>query len=70
MKYKTLILAFTLIAAQSMCTTSCSDDEFFNENNRYEITTAYNGLKIESSVMSIDAQKDSWKDHITAYNSI
>lgn len=71
MKYKTLIFAFTLIAAQSLCTTSCGDDEYFNEHSHYGITTANSGLQIGGSlVLDIDAQKASWQDHITAYNSI
>lgn len=68
MKYKTLIFAITLIAAQSLCTTSCSDDEFFNEHSRYEITTANCGLRISSSTKNINAK--SWQDSIKEYNNI
>lgn len=49
MKYKTLIFAITLITAQSLCTTSCSDDEFFNEHSYYEISTVGRGLRFEEN---------------------
>lgn len=63
MKYKTLISAFTLIAAQSLCTTSCGDDNFFYENSYHEITTANSGLEIYNT----DFSTDSYSNHGYTY---
>lgn len=70
MKYKTLIFAITLITAQSLCTTSCSDDDFFNEHG-YEITTANSELYITTKDISLNAKNNnSQQDKITKENSI